>query len=96
MPMPMPTQKECPEAVPESEPIVETKRKKFIPSDLLNKWIGPVKNHEKTDQFHVAGNYFRVNVWTRISRPDNLMDTFHISQSYYVEYKNGAIKDKTL
>ena len=96
--MPMP---ECDEAVEQveaqNEPAVKEKRKE-INSVQLRDWLksDTIKDHYKNEQFHIAGNYYRINVWTRTKRPDMLFDDFKIPFSYFVEYKDGVITDKTI
>ena len=93
-----PPVQECPEVEREVEVEAPVAKSPKIDIALLNQWVDVknVKNYYKTDQFHVTGNYFRVNVWSRTSREDCLMDNFAIPFSYYVEYKDGVLTDKTI
>jgi len=93
-----PPVQECPETKREVEVSAPVAKSPTIDINLLNQWanVKDVKNYYKTDQFHVAGNYFRVNIWSRTSREDCIMDLFAIPFSYYVEYKDGVLTDKTI
>lgn len=94
-----------PECQQQEEPVVEEvvqPRKRIaatrIDDEKLRDWVGSdaIKGHEKTEQFYVTGYYHRVNVWVRNRVPERLLDTFKIVNSYYVEYKDGVITDKTI
>ena len=91
-----PPVQECPEVEQEVEVEAPVAKSPKIDIALLNQWanVKDVKDYYKTEQFHVVGNYFRINIWSRTVRKDCIMDEFKIPFSYYVEYKDGVLTER--
>jgi len=68
-------------------------KERIIPIDELNDWIGPIKNHYKTDAIHLWDNHFRINVWTSEYVKDRVYEKCSIDRSFHVVYNNGTFKD---
>lgn len=68
-------------------------RDKMIPIHELNDWIGPVKNHYKTDAIHLWDNHFRINVWTSEYVEDRVYEKYSIDRSFHVVYNSGSFRD---
>jgi hypothetical protein len=54
--------------------------------------VGEVTNHHKTDIIHLYDDRYRVNVW---SKEKGLIDRYAIVKSYFIDYKDGILTDKT-
>tara|TARA_Y100000310_G_scaffold290598_1_gene317923 strand:+ start:177 stop:464 length:288 start_codon:yes stop_codon:yes gene_type:complete len=69
---------------------------KPITNKIVKDFVGDVKNHHKTEYYHIADNRYRINVWTVDRVPDRLVDTFTIDRSYYAALEDGTLVDKTI
>jgi len=60
----------------------------MLPKHKVDLFVGPVKNHYKTDAIHLYDDRYRINVWVG----DGFIKK--IEASYFVTY-DGEIVDKT-
>jgi hypothetical protein len=69
---------------------------KTIPKSELSEFVGAVPNLSKIDSVNVYNGKFRINVWTREFKNEQIVPTNTIVKSFYVKYEEGVIYNETI
>jgi hypothetical protein len=77
-------------AVHESKPV------KLYSEDAVSRFTGTIDNYSHTNVNHLFGNRYRIDVWSKKTRPDHLMALFKIDKSYHAVLVDGEFVDKTI
>ena len=67
-----------------------------IDLEVLKEFVGEIEHLLKIDCIKVGNNKFRINVWTQRYINESVVPTNRIVKSFYVEYKNNKIVDRTI
>ena len=67
-----------------------------IPEDILEDFVGTIKNLYKIDPVYLWGDYFRVNVWTETWEENAVGPKYAIDKSFFMWYDGIELVDKTI
>lgn len=78
--------------------MAETKKaeKTQTVEEAVRDFVGEVKNLHKIDVHKIWNDKYRVNVWTQHFGLERVVATNHIYASYFIEYKDNKLVDRTL
>ena len=88
-----PLKKKTKEITKKKEPM-----KKDIPREVLDEFVGCVKNLWRITAIHLWDNRYRINAWTEIWSDDCITPSYKIEKSFFVHYHDAEqmILDKTI
>lgn len=79
----------------EDPPIKITKKNPTIPKNILEDFVGFIRNLYKIDCIYLWENHYRVNVWTETYVEHSVYPKYAIDKSFFLCYDGFDLIDKT-